>query len=201
MLGYETGIRHSFTNHGSLDLSLFHDRYHDLLSVEALAPFVETSPAPAHLVLPILTRNGIAATTTGGEISGLWDVKPWWRVQASYALALVDARHEPGSVDASTVKQLEGDTPAHSVVARSTFQIPHNVDLGLTYRFVSAIPDQKVESYSTADISAGWRPLDRMEFRLVGSNLFSPAHPEYGGDPGALVGIVRSIYFGITVRQ
>jgi iron complex outermembrane receptor protein len=201
MLGYETGIRHSFSNHGSLDLSLFHDRYHDLLSVEAATPFVETSPNPAHLVLPIYFRNGIAANTTGGEISGLWDLKPWWRVQASYALALVDARHEPGSIDASTVKQLEGDTAAHSVVVRSTFQIPHNFDIGLTYRFVSAIPDQKVESYSTGDISAGWRPHNSVEFRVVGSNLFSPAHAEYGGDPGPLVGIARSMYFGITVRR
>ncbi|HVV46249.1 MAG TPA: TonB-dependent receptor plug domain-containing protein [Bryobacteraceae bacterium] len=201
MTGYEAGIRHSFTDHGSLDLSLFHDRYHDLLSVEAGPVFAETSPTPAHLVLPILFRNGIAANTTGGEISALWDLKPWWRAQASYALALVDARHEPGSIDASTIGQLEGDTPAHSVVARSTFQIPHNFDIGLTYRFVSAIPDQKVVSYSTGDISAGWRPHESVEFRLVGSNLFSPAHPEYGGDPGPLVGIVRSIYFGITVRR
>ncbi len=201
MMGYETGIRHSFTNRGSLDLSLFDNRYHDLLSVEAQPPFVETSNGPAHLVLPILTRNGIAANTAGGEISALWDVKPWWRAQASYALALVDARHEPGSIDASTVGQLEGDTPAHSVMARSTFQIPHNFDIGLGWRFVSAIPDQKVESYSTADISAGWRPRQSVEFRLVGSNLFSPAHVEYGGDPGPLVGIVRSIYFGITVRH
>lgn len=201
MTGYEAGIRHSFTDHGSLDLSLFHDRYHDLLSVEAGPVFVETSPTPAHLVLPILFRNGIAAMTTGGEVSGLWDLKPWWRVQASYALALVDARHEPGSIDASTVGQIEGDTPAHSIVARSTFQIPHNFDIGLTYRFMTAIPDQKVVSYSTGDISAGWRPLNSVEFRLVGSNLFSPAHPEYGGDPGPLVGIVRSIYFGVTVRH
>ncbi|HXE64930.1 MAG TPA: TonB-dependent receptor plug domain-containing protein [Bryobacteraceae bacterium] len=201
MIGYETGVRHSFTNHGSLDLSLFHDRYNDLLSVEANPVFVETSPTPAHLVLPILFRNGIAANTTGGEISGLWDLKPWWRVQASYALALVDARHEPGSIDASTIGQLEGDTPAHSVVVYSSFQLPHNFDLGLTYRFVSAIPDQKVESYSTGDISAGWHPNNKVEFRLVGSNLSSPAHAEYGGDPGPLVGIVRSIYFGITVRR
>jgi iron complex outermembrane receptor protein len=201
MMGYETGIRHSFTKRGSLDLSLFHDRYHDLLSVEAETPVVETSPTPAHLVLPLLFRNGIAATTSGGEISALWDLKAWWRVQASYALALVDARHEPGSIDASTVGQLEGDTPAHSIVARSTFQIPRNFDIGLTYRFVSAIPDQKIEAYSTGDISVGWRPRNSLDFRLVGSNLFSPAHFEYGGDPGPLVGIVRSIYFGITVRH
>ncbi len=201
MLGYETGIRHSFNKHGSIDLSLFHDRYHDLLSVEQAPVFVETSPTPAHLILPLYFRNGLAANTTGGEISGLWDLKSWWRVQASYALALVDARHEPGSIDVSTIGQLEGDTPAHTVVARSTFQIPHNFDLGLTYRFVSAIPDQKVESYSTGDISAGWRPTNSVEFRLVGSNLFSPAHFEYGGDPGPLIGIVRAVYFGMTVRH
>jgi iron complex outermembrane receptor protein len=201
MLGYEAGIRHSFSGHGSLDLSLFHNRYHNLLSVEAGAGVVETLPTPAHLVLPLYFRNGIAANTTGGEISGVWDPKPWWRVQASYALALVDARHEPGSIDASTVGQLEGDTPAHSVVARSTFAMPHNFDLGLTYRFVSVIPDQKVRSYSTGDISAGWNPIGSLDFRVVGRNLFSPAHPEYGGDPGPLVEVARSVYFGITIRR
>jgi iron complex outermembrane recepter protein len=186
---------------GFIGLTLFHDRYDDLLSVENVPPIVETSPTPAHLVLPLLLRNGIATTSNGGEISAVWDVKNWWRLRGSYSLVLLDAKREPGSNDASTVAQLEGDTPTHSAVLRSSFQLPRHIDVTFAYRYVSSIPDQRVRAYSTGDARIDWQPKGPWELELVGRNLFQPSHVEYGGLPGPLVAIKRSIYAGITWRH
>ena len=201
LLGYELGYRNYIRKNVIFSLSLFHNRYDDLLSVESAPTFAEAVPAPLHLVLPLYLRNGIAADSNGGEIAGLWDPKEWMRVRASYSLVLMDAIRRPGSDDASTVKQLEGDSPAHKIVVQSFFQLPRHVDIHLTYRYVSAIRDQSVPAYSTGDARIGWRPKGPCEFEVVGQNLLQPSHVEYGGLPGPLVAIKRSVYGGIVWRR
>jgi hypothetical protein len=41
----------------------------------------------------------------------------------------------------------------------------------------------------------------QIELSLVGQNLFQPFHYEDGGDPGPLVGIMRSGYLKLTWRR
>jgi iron complex outermembrane receptor protein len=70
--------------------------------------------------------------------------------------------------------------------------------LDLTFRFVSALPAQAVNAYSTGDAPFGWRLSRQFELSLVGRNLFQPTHYEDGGDPYGLVGIRRSVYAKLT---
>jgi iron complex outermembrane receptor protein len=116
-------------------------------------------------------------------------------------LTLLDARRKSGSNDASTVGQLEGDTAAHTIVIQSSFQLPRRFDVNLAYRYVSAVPDQRVPAYGTGDIRIGWLAAKPWEFELVGQNLLQPSHFEYGGLPGPLVAIKRGVYAGITWRH
>jgi iron complex outermembrane receptor protein len=58
-----------------------------------------------------------------------------------------------------------------------------------------------VGSYSTADVHLAWRATRQMEFSVVGENLIQPHHAEFGGNPGPLVGIKRSVYAQITWRH
>jgi iron complex outermembrane receptor protein len=201
LLSYEVGYRRLVGKRGVFNVNVFHNRYTNLLSVESSAPVVEAVPAPAHLVLPLHLRNGLEATSTGGELIGIFDPRPWWRLRGSYAVALMDAKRAPGSNDASTVRQLEGDSPAHTVVIQSGFQLPRSVDLNFDWRYVSAVPDQNVRAYSTADARLGWRIGGPWEVEAVGRNLLQPAHYEYGGLPGPLTGIRRSAYAGIIWRH
>jgi iron complex outermembrane receptor protein len=132
------------------------------------------------------------------EFSALVDLRPWWRLRGSYSYLVLDAKHEPGSNDASTVGQLEGDSPRHKVVVQSTFTLPKSLELTLTYRYVSDIPDQKVASYSTGDATLLWHFARMWRVSLVGRNLMQPYHFEYGGNPGPLVGIKRAGYVQLT---
>lgn len=196
----ELGYRNYVIRHGFIDLSLFHGRYQHLLSVEPQPVQVETTPAPTHLILPLYLRNGIAAQSNGGEISAVFDVTGWWRLGGWYATVFLDARRTSGSSDASTVRQLEGDTARHTAAIQSSFSLPRGIDVRLTYRYVSAIPDQRVTSYHTGDVRLGWRFHPNYEFEVMGQNLLQPWHIEYGGVPGPLIGVRRRAYAGIRWR-
>ena len=160
----------------------------------------ENLPAPPHLVLPIYFRNGIQAQTAGVEITSLWDLKSWWRVRANYAYMHLDAKRATLSNDASTIGQIEGDSPRHTAVIQSFLTLPRGFELGLTYRYVAALPgtDQKIPAYSTGDARIGKRLNRQLEVSVVGRNLLQPSHPEYAGPPGPVVGIRRSAYLRMT---
>ena len=157
LIGYEFGYRAYFSKRGFVGISSFHNRYDDLLSVENRPPEPETDPSPTHLVLPLYFRNGVRATTSGVEIASLWDVRQWWRLRGSYSFMGLNAWNKPASNDLSTVRQLEGDSPAHKAVIQSSFSLPRKFELDLTWRYVSDLPDYRVPAYSTADIRFGRR--------------------------------------------
>jgi iron complex outermembrane receptor protein len=187
--GYELGYRTYIKRGGFISINGFYNRYDNLLSVENRPPAPEASPAPLHYILPLYFRNGIAAQTKGFEVAGLWAAKSWWRWKGSYSYLHLNAERYPTSDDASTVKQLQGDTPQHKVVVQSLLALPRGFDLDLTYRYVSAIPDQGVDAYATGDARLAKRITRSIDLSAVGQNLFQPHHPEYG-----LVGIRRSAF-------
>ena len=194
LVGYEAGYRAYVRKAGFISINGFYNRYDNLLSVENQSPFQESEPAPPHLILPLYLRNGIAAQTKGVEISSLLDPRRWWRLRSSYSYLHLNAERYPSSDDASTIKQLEGDTPQHKVVIQSLFTLPGLIDLDFTYRYVSSLPDQKVPAYSTGDVRIAKKLRPDLELSIVGRNLFQPYHPEYGGLPFAMVEIRRSAY-------
>lgn len=115
----------------------------------------------------------------------------------------MDLRRRPGSNDPSTVLKDEQSSPRNQVMFQSFINLPRGFEFDLTYRGVSALPSQtssnilpaeSVSAYKTADARVGWHITRQMEFSVVGQNLLQPHHPEFGGNPGALVGIKRCIY-------
>ena len=194
LAGYELGYRAYLKKSLLFDIAGFYNRYDNLLSVENRPPAPEASPAPLHFILPLYLRNGIAAQTKGFEVSSTWEVKNWWRLKPSYSYMHLSAGRYPTSNDASTVKQLAGDSPQHKAVVQSLFTLPRAFELDLTYRYVSALPDQNVRAYSTGDVRFAKRITREIELSVVGQNLFQPRHPEYGGLPGGTIEIRRAGY-------
>ena len=197
LLGYELGYRRYFQTGGFLAVSTFLNRYDDLLSIES-RPLITETDTSTGLILPLEFRNGVRAQTSGGEVSGLWDLRRWWRVTGSYSLALLDARNKPESNDASTVGQLEGNSSRHKVAAQSSFELPRRFELNLMFRHVSGVTNQAIPSYSTGDAWLAWRLHPQLELSIVGRNLLQPSHVEYSDNPGPLAAIRRSAYVKLT---
>ena len=198
LLGYEIGYRSLVTPKFNLDIATFFNNYDRLLSVEPGAPFSETSPPPTHVVLPFFFGNGLLGNTAGFEIAPDWTPTRMWRLRGSYSYLYIDLSTRAGSQDTSTVSSTEGSSPHHQVVIQSSLDLPKRLEFDQTIRYVSNLPAQLVRPYTTADVRLSWHATRSLDFSLVGQNLFQPYHAEFGGDPGALVGIKRSAYAKIT---
>ena len=62
----------------------------------------------------------------------------------------------------------------------------------------ASCPNSDVHPYNTADARLGRAMSEGLSFAVVGQNLLRPNHPEFGGDPGPLVGIKRTVYASLT---
>ncbi|MGA7218323.1 MAG: TonB-dependent receptor plug domain-containing protein [Candidatus Sulfotelmatobacter sp.] len=201
LIGYEAGYRAPVTPKLYLDVASFYNDYTHLESLEPGATFLETSPAPSHLVLPFFFRNGLLGDTSGIEIGPDWKPTQWWRLEGSYSYLHMALRNAPGSLDSFTAVSTEGSSPAHEVMIQSFLELPRSFALNQTYRYVSALPAQGVASYWTGNVQLGWHSPRGIGLSLVGQNLLQPHHAEFGGDPGPLVGNKRGIYAQITWRS
>jgi iron complex outermembrane recepter protein len=200
LVAYETGYRRLVTAHCYLDLALFYNDYNDLYSFQVGSPFFETSPTPAHAILPLLTSNGIEGTTKGFEISPDWQPVKTWELRPSYSYLDMEFENKPGSNDPTSVAGYEGSSPRHMVAIQSFVSLPKKLEFDQTYRYVSTLPAQAVGSYQTADARFGWHMTPELELSVGGQNLLQPHYAQYGGDPGGLVGVKRSVYAKLVWR-
>jgi iron complex outermembrane receptor protein len=198
LIGYEVGYRSLVKPKFYLDIATFYNNYGHLLSIEPGTPFSESSPPPAHVVVPFLFRNGLFGNTSGFEIAPDWTPTHWWRVRGSYSYLHMDLSARPWSQDASTVSSTQGSSPHHQVAVQSAWNFPKKLEFDQTFRYVSALPAKLVGAYATADVRFSWRATHSLDLSVVGQNLFQPHHAEFSGDPGGLVGIARSVYVKIT---
>ena len=202
LIGYEAGYRSVISKTVSLDIAAFFNRYDHLQSLEpAGAPLTEDLAGTPALFYPYINGNGIKGTTSGFEIVPDWKPASWWRLQGSYSLLHMDLRTWPGSLDTTTVGADEGSSPHHQARIQSFFDLSRNLEFSLTWRYVGALPYYLVQGYNTGDARIAWRPVQHIEFAVVGQNLVQPRHVEYGGDPGALVGIKRNVFASLTFRK
>jgi iron complex outermembrane receptor protein len=132
------------------------------------------------------------------EIAPEWSPKSFWRLRGSYSYLHMNLGRSPNSGDIGTGPIIEGSSPGHEATIQSSLDLSKAWQLDLTYRYVSALPGQMVSAYSTGDARLGWRLNRHVDFSIVGRNLFQPWHVEYGGDPGPLIGIKRSVYAKLT---
>ncbi len=197
--GYEIGYRRLFGAKLSVDFAGFYNHHHDLYDEEITgAPYLETTPAPTHTLLPAQFGNGVFGTTKGFEIAPEWRPAKIWQLRGSYSYLQVDLQEAPETVPAAPVPGTLGSSPRHEVTVTSGLDLSKALQLDLTYRYVSALPGQAVPAYSTADAQISWRLSRHLELACVGRNLLQPYHVEFGGDPGPLVGIRRSAYAKLT---
>jgi len=211
LLGTEAGYRTLVASRLYMDIDFFYNDYNDLYGYGPTALFVETSPQPTHVVAEVPLANATAGDTTGVEVAPDWKPTDWWELKGSYSflhLFVHDKAGIAGPLNPLITSSDNGSSPHHQVELQSLFNLPGNLELDTTYRYVSALPaqmstppGQTVAAYSTADVRLGWRPLQSVEFSVVGQNLLQPYHPEFGGDDGPLVGIKRSFYGKITWRR
>lgn len=200
LIAYELGYRVQPHRNLSLDFAGFVNTYDSLQTFERGAPFPEGSPAPPHLVIPTIRSNKMTGETCGGEAVATWQAQKWWRLSGTYSFLSMQLHTDPGSTDAAA-EAPEGQSPRNQFMLRSLMDLPHNIELDCTLRYVDRLPDIKVPSYLEADVRVGWKPTKKLELSIVGQNLFDNQHPEFNrGAVFPSTEVQRSAYFKLTLK-
>lgn len=161
------GLRWALGPRVSVDLALFYNRYSDLRSTEHDVPVGNFA-------------NELEADSFGSELSASWQAADALRLQASYALLVLDAEAGTGSSDTTTAATLEGSSPRHSSSLRASWQPAADWSIDALLRYVGRLDYYDVPAYTELNLRTAWRPLPQLELGLIGSNLLDERHPEWG---------------------
>ena len=184
---YELGYRGQPTERASYSVSAFHADY-DRLHTQELAPS-RTS---------LFFGNGMQGTVRGLEMWGSYQASPTWRLHGGLTRLWQDFRSKPGSIDtANSVAATEGANPSRQWMLRSSLDLPRQMDLDITARYVSELALPLVPSYLAMDLRWAWRPRRDVEVSITGQNLLGPAHGEFTSEstrtafsPGVFIELV-----------
>jgi iron complex outermembrane recepter protein len=166
VIAYELGYR--VRPHPSLSLSLatFANQYDDIYNVQTVA-------------FPLTIENGAEGRSWGVELSGTWQPTEWWRLRGGYNYFDKRLRNKPGHMVTSAVLASQGDDPENQISLQSMMDLGHGLQLDITARYVSALPDPVVPAYSAFDVRLAWS-VRQWEWALVGQNLGDSSHAEFG---------------------
>jgi iron complex outermembrane receptor protein len=90
--------------------------------------------------------------------------------------------------------------PTHQFFLRCFLDLPGRLEFDLVWRYADHLPSQGVNSYLTLDVHLGWRPLPPLTIAVVGQNLLTDHHAEFGGGSSGITEIERSVYGKVVWR-
>jgi iron complex outermembrane receptor protein len=192
LIAYELGYRTAVSSRLSIDLAAYYNDYNNLQTTEPGTPFAESTPAPAHLVIPLTYENLMYGETHGIEIAANWKVADRWTLAPGYAFEQLHMHTDPSSADTQTGLFVEGAAPRNSAQIRSHFDLSKNVTFDAAAYAVSRLIDQgptsnvTIPAYTRLDAELTWKPWERVSFSLVGQNLLKNRHLEFEDVNGAL---------------
>jgi iron complex outermembrane receptor protein len=166
LIAFEIGYRAQPAPYASFSISTFYNIYDDLRSVE---------PVPGGD--PVLA-NKMEGHTYGVETWGSYHVLDWWRLSGGYNYLKENLGFKADSRDSNIAAA--GNDPAHQFSARSTMNLPHNLEWDAGLRVIGALGSPDVPKYVTLDTRLGWTFMKGVELSLIGYNLLDHDHPEFG---------------------
>jgi len=192
---YELGYRGEIASRITGSISTFYNVYDDVRS---------TGFTPGTIV-PLYFQNNLEGHTYGVELSGNYQVLENWSLHAGYDLLEETLHVKPGQFDLNNALNETAD-PKHQVSIRSALNLPREVELDATLRWVDDLhinngaTSATVPSYFELGARLAWRIVTGLELSVAGQNLLHAEHPEYGFPGPNRIEIGRSVYGKIAWR-
>jgi iron complex outermembrane receptor protein len=201
LVAYELGFRARPAPNVYATASAFFNQLEDVLSTELLTAFVETTPPPPRLILPVTFANGLHGNSHGVELTLDWRTTPWLRMTASYAYLDIQLTKDPGSNDVSQERRGEGLSPNHQALLQTSLDLPLNLQVDWIWRYVSSLPAGPVPAYGTSNVRVGWQFAPQFELAVVGQDLHDAHHLEWPSGAGSNIEVERRAYISLTWRR
>lgn len=182
LIAYEAGYRSQLRDNLSLDVSLFYNRYDNLINFE---PQQEITFEPPNLLFSFSAENRAQATARGLEISSEWQAHEHLRLKGGYSLTQVSARTDRDSQDLFTKTAIETAGPQQQFQIRSYLDLPHDLEFDVALHWVDRLPGdqemffQPVDDYLRADLRLGWQPRPDLSLELFLHNALDNRRREF----------------------
>jgi iron complex outermembrane receptor protein len=181
VLTEEIGYRTQPWENLSIDLTAFYNCYTDVVSFDFGTPFLESNPAPAHLVVPIYDANQIHGETHGGEMALNWKPANRWTISPGYSYVQIHMHRDPTSTDSTDPVLIEGSSPRAQAQLRSHLELAPRWTWDASVYFVGRLPALNIPSYTRLDTGLAWKFGKELSLSVVGQNLLRDHHLESNG--------------------
>ncbi|MBT2189073.1 TonB-dependent receptor plug domain-containing protein [Sphingobium nicotianae] len=205
LTSWQVGYRGAIEDNLAIDASGFYNRYTKAQSVTTGTPFLESSPPPTHLVVPLVYRNQAAGELYGMELAIRWQILRTWQLFGAYSLNLGDIR----PVDPSAAL-LVGRGPHHGFQIRSQLDLPGRTEFDAAIYYASEYQvgdfdlansaSTAIPAYVRLDLRFGWWASDHLSFSLSGENLLQSRHPESSPTLSVQTEVPRTVNLTATAR-
>lgn len=188
---YELGWRWRPNPRLSLDASLYHNEYQNLINVVGFAPVFVPGP-PARVDKLFMYTNSVDTTVYGVETALEWAATDWlrWQVNGNWH------RMTDPPPAAELLLQIAAD-PDDSFGTRLRFDLPGQAELDLSWRYVDQLNNYGIPSYASVDVRAGWHVRDNLELSLTVNNALDDDHVEFYDETSSSMGArVGRSFFG-----
>jgi iron complex outermembrane receptor protein len=179
LLAYELGYRSAIGDRLSLDFAVYYNSYTDQETTEPASPFFESTPLPAHLVLPLTYENLMFGETHGLEFFANWKAAARWTLSPGYSFEQIHMHLSPGSQDTGSVAAAQGSSPVHSAQLRSYIAVSKRLSWDTTAMFSGRLTAPAVPGYTRLDTTLTWRVNALLSLSLSGQNLLQNQHLEF----------------------
>ncbi len=184
---YQIGWRGAFNGGLTADTTLFYSHYDSMVGMtSAGSPTLNNSLGIPAIASSLRAENNLKAQSYGAELSVNWQTTEWWRNYLSYAFINIDVKPAYATVksDFYAVNKNESSTPQHQASLRTNFNVTHDIDFDVWWRYTSSTVANKkpINDYFNTDMRVAWRPVKGLELSLIGQNLIQTQHIEYQGD-------------------
>lgn len=197
VISYELGYRIQPLDRISVDATAFFNDYDNLRTLEQGPVGVSALISP-HYTIPLTSNNKADGEVYGLEIDVNWDITKRWNVAGNYSLLRQHLHLDSDSTD-PTFENGERTSPKNQIKLRSNLDLPYNVEFDNFFYFIDNLGG--VKNYIRFDTRIGWKPIDQLEFSLIGHNLLDDYHQEHtSGLYTPSVEIGRSVFGQMKVR-
>jgi len=178
-LSYEVGYRASLTKKLTVDVTAYYNAYTDQETSEPGPIVFESTPAPAHLLLPVIFENLSSGESHGFEAYATWKPIDRWTISPGYSFERFHIHPEPSSLDTTSAASAEGSTPVNSGQIRSHFGVSRNLSWDASAYFVGRLTAPAIRSFVRLDTGVTWQVKERFSVSVFGQNLLQPMHAEF----------------------
>lgn len=185
---YEVGYRGQIGSAASLSATVYHTVY-DRLRTQQIDPSYTY----------LFYGNGMQGRTSGLELWGSYQATPIWRLNAGFSRLRQEFNLTPYSIDLGTLQSTEGANPARWGILRSTLDLGPRTEFDVTLRYVGALADPVVPSYTAVDLRVGWQLRSNLDLSLVGQNLLGGGHAEFT-DVATRTDFKRAVFLKLLCR-